>query len=165
MDLSELRDFTVRIIPYDSAYFWAWALSASTTLCETRLLSDSPLKRFCIVLTDLVSSVVWTLLADWNFSGPRLRRIAAVLVDYEKTLDVFSPVAAAALECEVHLPSWVEHHPEVGRVLEKWQGKIGARIFFDACAPSTSEVPSSSGNLDDDDDFAKSLDDVDHPKS
>lgn len=165
LDLSELRNFTVRIIPSDSAYFWAWALSASTTLCETRLLPDSPPKRFCIVLTDMVSSVVWNLLADWNFSGPRLRRIAAVLGDYEKTLDVFSPVAAAALECEVHLPSWVEHHPEVGRVLEKWQGKIRARIFFDAYAPSTSEIPSSSGNVDDHDDTAKPLEDSDNPES
>jgi len=158
LDLSQVRDFTVRILPSDWAYFWARALSASTTLCETRLLSDSPLKRLRIVLTDMVSSVVWTLLADWNFSEPRLPRIVAALEDYEKTLNVFSPVAALALECDVHLPFWVEHHPEVGRVLENWQGKLGARIFFDAYAPAPSETPSASGMMEANDELAELLD-------
>lgn len=155
LDLSQVREFKVRIVPSNWPYFWARALFASTILCETRLLSDSPLERLRTILTDTVGSVVWTLLADWNFSESRLPRIVAAMEDYEKTLNILSPVAALALECEVHLPFWVEHQPESGRILEKWKGKLGARIFFDAYAPKTSESPPSSGKTDDDDGLAE----------
>jgi len=161
LDLSQIRDFTVRVVPSNWPYFWARAHSAFTTLCETRLLPDSPLKRVRIVLTDMVGSLCWTVLVDWRFSEFGLQRIAAALEDYEKALDIFSSVAALALECEVHLPFWVEHHPESGRVLEKWQGKLGARIFFDPNVPATSETSSSSGKMDDNDELAEPLDDVD----
>lgn len=159
LDLSQVRDFTVRIVPSDWPYFWAHF--ASTTLCETRLLSDSPLKKLRIVLTDMVSSLCWSALVNWKGSDFALRSIAAALEDYEKTLNTFSSVAALTLECEVHLPFWVEHHPESGRVLEKWQGKLGARLFFDACAPTTSETSSSSEQSDDDDDSTEPLDNAD----
>lgn len=59
------RDFTVRVIPPDSADLWAWALSAYTALCKTSLLFELFLKKLCIVLTDIVYSVVWTLLGYW----------------------------------------------------------------------------------------------------
>jgi len=155
LDLSQVRDFTVRIVPSDWPYFWARVHSASNKLCETRLLSDSPLKKFRIVLTDIVSSLGWAMLVDWIYSDSRLLPVAGALEDYEKTLDIFCTIAALALECEVHLPLWAEHQPEIGRLLEKWQGKLGARVFFDADAPATLEIPYSSGELDDDNDSAQ----------
>lgn len=90
LDLSQVRDFTVRIVPSDWPYFWARAHSASTTLCETRLLSDSPPKKLHIVLTEMVSSLCWSALVNWKGSDFALRSIAAAIEDYEKR-STYSP--------------------------------------------------------------------------
>lgn len=76
-----------------------------------------------------------------------------------------TPILSLALECEAHLLSGVEHHPEIGCVLGNWQRKRSAQIFSDASTPSISESRSSSGDVDDGDKSTKVLDDVDSSES
>ena len=83
LGLDQVRDFTLRTTTSDWPDFWACANSAFAFLCSRRLLPDSPLKKFRIVLTDMFNSFGWYLLWRWGHTdqdGP----IMAALEDYEK---------------------------------------------------------------------------------
>ena len=145
LDLGQVRDFTIYIVPSDWPHFWRRASSACEDLCSHRLLQSSPLQKLSIVIADLNISVAWELLAAWSYSGYQQKPIHAVFEHYESMLQTFAEVAALANQCEVHLPKWIDYCQSGKRcLLEEWEGKIGARVFFDAATPDEGEALSAS---------------------
>lgn len=128
LDLGKVRDFTVQIKPSDRPDIWSCINHLTADMCGQKLLPDSPLQKFIIVLTDMV-------LFGWAQPWLRERRhtvtpLKAALEDYVNALEVFEEVSHLAVVCEVYLPYWIENHPEKARLLDKWERSIGARIFY-----------------------------------
>lgn len=107
---------------------WSCVNHLTASMCGQRLLRDSPLQKFIIVLTDMV-------LFGWCQPWLREQRhtvtpAKAALEDYVKAFNVFEEVGRLAKECEVYLPYWDEDHPEKASVLNKWEGSVGARVSY-----------------------------------
>ena len=128
LDLGKVRDFTVEVTPSDRPDMWSCINHLTANMCSQKLLPDSPLRKFIIVLTDMV-------LFGWTQPWLRERRrtvtpLKADLEDYMKALEVFEEVGRLANVCELYLPYWIENHREKARLLDKWEGSVGARIFY-----------------------------------
>ena len=128
LDLGKVRDFTVRIVPSDRPDMWSCINHLTANMCGQKLLPDSPLQKFTIVLTDMV-------LFGWAQPWLRERRhtvtpLRAALEDYVKALAVFEEVGRLAHVCQVYLPYWIANHPERARLLDNWEGSIGAHVFY-----------------------------------
>jgi len=101
LDLSQVRDFTIFILPsMDLEYFWTCARSACAALCKERLLPDLPLRKLRIVLSKYLSacdSLSEYLPGDFSdlFSG------TALSDNFEGLLRVFADVAGLANQCDV----------------------------------------------------------------
>ena len=128
LDLGKVRDFTVQLTPSDRPGMWSCTNHLTANMCTQKLLPDSPLQKFIVVLTDMV-------LFGW--AQPRLQErrhtvtpLKAALEDYVNALKVFEEAGRLANACEVYLPYWIENHPERACLLAKWEGSIEARIIY-----------------------------------
>ena len=128
LDLGKVRDFTVQITPSDRPDMWSSINHLTANMCSQKLLPDSPLRKFIIVLTDMV-------LFGWTQPWLQERRhtvtpLKAALEDYVNALETFEEVGRLASVCEVYLPYWIENHPGKAHLLDMWEGSIGARVFY-----------------------------------
>ena len=117
LDLGKVRDFTIEITPSDRPGMWPCINHWSANMCSQKLLPDSPLQKFIIVLTDMV-------LFGWTRPWLRERRhtvtpLKAALEDYVDALKIFEEVGRLANVFEVYLPYWIENHPGKARLLDK----------------------------------------------
>lgn len=132
LDLSQVRDFTIFILlSMDLEYFWTCARSACAALCKERLLPDSPLKKLRIVFSKYLSacdSLSEYLPGDFSdlLSG------TALLNNFEGLLRIFADVAGLAYQCDVHMPRWMNNYPGSRRILDEWEGRLGAHVIFGA---------------------------------
>lgn len=132
LDLSQVRDFTIFILPsVDVRYFWYSARAACTALCKERLLPDSPLQKLRIVFSKyLAASDSLSEYLPGDFSD--LLSAKTTMFHFEKLLEIFAEVAGLALRCDVHMPRWMKDYSESRRILDEWEGKLGAHVFFGA---------------------------------
>ena len=144
LDLGRVRDFTVFILPsVDVTYFWLCARSACVALCKERLLPDSPLRKLRIVFSKYLSTS--ESLSEY-IPGDHCHLLSgtAHLNNFEGLLQIFADVAGLANQCDVHVPRWMNDYPESGRILDEWEGRLGARVIFGA-------IPETRLEHDDDD--------------
>jgi len=144
LDLSQVRHFTIFVLPStDGAFFWTCARSACAALCKERLLPNSPLKKLRIVFSSYLS--VCDSLSEYLPSNFCCRLSGTAVLDrFEGLLRIFAEVAGLANQCDIHMPRWIDHYPGSRRVLDEWEGRLGAHVIFGA-------IPETRLEYEDDD--------------
>jgi len=87
-------------------------------LCKERLLPDSPLKKLRIVFSKYLSAC--DSLSEYlpgDFSD--LLSPTITMDNFEGLLQIFAEVAGLALQCDVHMPRWMNDYPESRRILDE----------------------------------------------
>jgi len=63
---------------------------------------------------------------------PDIFSVTALLENFEGLLQIFAEVAGLALQCDVHMPLWINECLESRRILDEWEGRLGAHVIFGA---------------------------------
>jgi len=121
LDLRELSELAIDIAPTRFHSDWSHARNVLSALCEEQLFPRGPIKKLSIKVEDMKRSKMDPL---WFFQKEFLD-----FEDYKNVLQPCERVVAAADQCEIHLPYWMERHEAKDRLIEEW-GKLGASIVF-----------------------------------
>lgn len=121
LDLGKIRELAIDIAPTHFHSDWYHARNALSALCEGQLFPRGPIKKLCIKVEDMKRSENDPL---WFFQKEFLD-----FEDYKNVLQPCERVVAAADQCEIRLPYWMERHEAKDRLIEQW-GKLGASIVF-----------------------------------
>jgi len=121
LDLGKIRELAIDIAPTHFHSDWYHARNALSALCEGQLFPRGPVKKLCVQVEEMKRSENDPL---WFFQKEFLD-----FEDYKNVLQPCERVVAAADQCEIRLPYWMERHEAKDRLIEEW-GKLGASIVF-----------------------------------
>ena len=125
--LGQVKELMVHIHPTDLGTFWHRLNNALDSLCR-QLIQRGPIKSLTIDLQDTSYSELWWFETAETFCLSSADGVGFEY--YENVLRNFEQVIASSGQCEIHLPYWMERCWEKHRLLQRYVGKFGARVFF-----------------------------------
>ena len=109
-NLSKVQEIIIEIKPTDFPGFWSCLSMTLESLCNGRLLQQTPLKKLTVRLYDMMHTCAWDTKysTNWAHLFQYGMPVEACFADYQSALHSFRALAGKVIQLEIELPTWME---------------------------------------------------------
>ena len=123
LDFSQLHELIIKVEPFDLVSFWPTMQTVGQLLIKDRLSHSLP--RLHLVFAEMQRT---RTPPGGHYID--IKRTKAKFGDYESAINLFENAARNAPACRLYLPCWMEKHRHCRRLLDLWEGTLGAEVVF-----------------------------------
>ena len=131
-NLSKVPGLIIDIKPTDFPGFWTCLSITLESLCNGRLLQQTPIKKLTVRLHDMMHTCAWDTKYSRNWEHPFQygRPVEACFVDYQSALHPLLALAGKVIRLEIELPYWMKFAEHRKRMREDMSKRMLTDTVF-----------------------------------